>query len=312
MRLKNDVNKRIAEKSFSKVIEAKFNENRVTKQSNSEQNNILDEPDDLDLIMQESKYRQYTVKGNAGEVQIVDAKPVGFAGGDFALFTENHKILIATKIISQVSNKIEKSDVSKLKVGDFIVVRESDKDLIREVADNILIKNGKYHYRKTVSLWKEALKIEEAFCSVEEIHKKLVDVGCTRGFQTVKNWLQAEDFIIPQSKEDLIHISEVTGNSELCGKIDEIFDAGRYIKSAHIKAGKILSERLMQGIASRLVDENEIDPVNICEPIEVELKEVGTIKLLKIIDIGQEYIPVDINNANKVLTEDKENILWQE
>lgn len=310
--LNNENNETIVKKSFSTKIDNRPVHGNCFEELDKPDREILQQEDDLDLVVQESRYRQYTARGDIDENQIVDAKPVGFVGGDFALFTENHKILVVTKIILQNSKQVEKKEVNKLKVGDFIVVREADKDIIREVADHILEVNGKGGYRKIAALWREALKIEEAFYSVEEIYKKLLDAGCTRNYQTVRNWLQSEELIIPQDSEDLKYIAEITGDSVLAEKMNEIINAGNYIKNAHIKAGRILSERLTESIAMNLSNGNAIDPFNIWKPIEIELNEVGVVKVLKIMDIGQEFIPIESSNSNKVLAEEKEGLLWQE
>ena len=142
--------------------------------------------------------------------------------------------------------------------------------------------------------------------------RQLLDAGCTRNYQTVRNWLQSEELIIPQDSEDLKYIAEITGDSVLAEKMNEIINAGNYIKNAHIKAGRILSERLTESIAMNLSNGNAIDPFNIWKPIEIELNEVGVVKVLKIMDIGQEFIPIESSNSNKVLAEEKEGLLWQE
>lgn len=310
--LNNDNNETIVKKSFSSKIDNQPVHKNSFEELDKSDGEILQQEDDLDLVVQESRYRQYTARGDIDENQIVDAKPVGFVGGDFALFTETHKLLVVTKIILQTSKQIEKKEVNELKIGDFIVVRESDKDIIREVADRILEANGKAEYRKIAVLWREALKIEEAFYSAEEIYKKLVEAGCSRNYQTVKNWLQSEELIIPQDSDDLKYIAEITGDSVLAEKMNEIINVGNYIKNAHIKAGRILSDRLTESIALNLSNGSVIDPLNIWEPIEIELNEVGVVKILKIVDIGQAFIPVESSNSNKVLAEEKEGLLWQE
>ena len=110
----------------------------------------------------------------------------------------------------------------------------------------------------------------------------------------------------------LVFIAQMTKDSVLLEKIDEIFDAGTFIKNAHIKAGRILSERLTEGIAKKLLSGERIDPYNIWDSIELNLDEVGSVKILKVIDLGQEWIPVSVNDANKILAEERENVLWQE
>lgn len=309
--LNNANNKVIAEKSFANQAIRIHEDKNSTKFTTLEQR-ILSEQDDIELIMQENKYRQYVSRYGHSQENVIDAKPAGFAGGEFALFTRGHKILVVSKIIAQVSDKIEKKEIEELVVGDFIVVRESSKDIIREVADKILEVNKKIHLRKTAALWKEALKIESAFSTVEDIYNALCNLGCTKNIQTVRNWLMSEDIIIPQKKEDLIFIAQVTNDSVLLEKVDEIYDAGDYIQNVHIKAGRILSERLTEGIANKLLSAERIDPFNIWDPIELDLEEVGSVKVLKIIDLGQEWISVNSNDTNKILSEERESVLWQE
>lgn len=309
--LNNKNNKAIAEKSFENQS-VRVHENRGFIEITDIDQKVLCEKDDFDLIIQENKYRQYMSRNGQSQESIVDAKPVGFAGGEFALYTNGHKILVASKIIAQASNMIEKKEVDELVIGDFIVVRESSKDIIREVADSILVANNKLHFRKIAALWKEALRIETAFLTVEDIYNELCDLGCTKNIQTIRNWLLAEDIIIPQDKEDLVFIAQMTKDSVVLEKIDEIFNAGTFIKNAHIRAGRILSKRLTEGVAEKLLSGERMDPYNIWEPIELNLEEVGLVKILKTIDLGQEWMPVNINDTNKILSEEKENILWQE
>ena len=73
----------------------------------------------------------------------------------------------------------------------------------------------------------------------------------------------------------------------------------------------MLSERLTESIAAKLAKE-KIDPFNIWDPIELELEEVGKVKILKVIDIGSDMMPVRKGDTNRILAEDKGEILWQE
>ena len=79
-----------------------------------------------------------------------------------------------------------------------------------------------------------------------------------------------------------------------------------------IGTGRILSERLTEGIAKKLLSGEKIDPYNIWDPVELNLEEVGPVRVLKVIDLGQEWIPVSITDTNKILSEEKESLLWQE
>ncbi|MDE6055477.1 MAG: DrmE family protein, partial [Lachnospiraceae bacterium] len=309
--LNNQNNKVIAEKSFANQT-IRVHENAKMLEMTEVEQSVLHEKDDFDLIMQENRYRQYMSRSGQTQESIVNAKPVGFVGGEFALYTSGHKILVASNIITQTGDKIEEKEIGELVIGDFVVVRESSKDIIREVADNILEANNKLSLRKIAALWKEALQIEFAFSSIEDIYNALCALGCTRNMQTVRNWILSEDIIIPRDKEDLTFIAQMTKDAVLLEKKDEVFNAGIFIKNAHIKAGRILSERLTEGIAKKLFSGERIDPYNIWDSIELNLEDVGYVKILKVIDLGQEWIPVNVNDTNKILAEEKENVLWQE
>lgn len=305
-------NKSIAKKSFSdeknnQYIELKTNN---VEKLEREDLKILEEQDDLELIIQENKYKKYARRGNVGD-RSVEAIPVSYVGGDFSLFQKGHKLLVVTDIVFQTNNKFILKDVESITVGDFIVVRESSKDLVREVADKILDASGKSEARKTALIWKDAIKVELAFSSMEDIIDRLIQAGCSRGLPTMRNWVTSDDMIIPNELEDLKYISEVTGDSVLAEKLEDVYSAGRLVKNAHIKAGNILSERLTKSVAEKLLAE-DIDPFNVWDPIELEIDDVGNIKIYKIMDIGRDSIVVNASDTNRILSEEREMKLWPE
>ena len=128
------------------------------------------------------------------------------------------------------------------------------------------------------------------------------DVGCTKGFPTVKRWIEDEDIIAPQQKQDLQYIAEVTQSELLIEMIDQIYGAAQEVKTAHSKAGRVLSQQLQKNLAEELENYGEIDPFNFWEPIEIEIDGIGTIKVLKIIDIGQ-AVMVDASDTNHLIDE---------
>ena len=84
--------------------------------------------------------------------------------------------------------------------------------------------------------------------------------------------------------------------------LDDIFDAAQTIKTAHVRAGKVISEMLRNRIVESLREYGEIDPFNIWNPIEMYIDGVGNVKILKIIDIGTPVI-VDIADTNRLISE---------
>lgn len=300
--LKKAGNKEIIEKSFStdrvSISTERF---RVETEPVSDTEDTTDELGEIELILHDNKFRQY-VKGGSHGGELVNAIPVNFVGGYIAFYRTGHKIISATKIITTDSDKIEMKLPSELNTGDFVVVREADKDLIKEIADVILDNSNKDGLRELAAKWKEALQIELLFCTEDDFYERLKAAGCDKGIATVKRWIDDESIIAPQSKDDLEIIAKVTENELLLEKVDLIYEAAQEVRKAHTLAGRKLSEKLRLTLAEKLKKYDDIDPFNIWEPIEMNIEEIGIVKVLKVIDIGLE-ITVDAADTNRLIEE---------
>ncbi|MBO5167818.1 MAG: DrmE family protein [Phascolarctobacterium sp.] len=297
-------NRKVIEKSFNtkaiKIATKRFSlVNTIEEETPSS-----DEFADIEITLRENKYRQYIANGGQKTAcETTEAIPVNYVGGYFAFYRTGHQIVSASNIIMNDSDKIENKLPSELRVGDFVVVRESDHDLIREIADLVLERSGKAGVRELASKWKEAIKIMQVFFSDEKIYEKLSKIGCKKSYITVKSWLTDNDMIAPQSKEDLQHIAAVTQNGVLQEKLDQIYEAGRTVKAAHVVAGRELSLQLKKKVVLALKEREDIDPFNIWEPIEMPVDGIGLVKILKVIDVVEEPVLVDIADTNRLLTD---------
>lgn len=278
----------------------------ISSFSDESQHTIEDVPDELneiELVLQENKYKQYTVgSGQCRVGETIEVIPVNFVGEFFAFFRTTHEIVTATDIIMSDEEKIKIKTAAEIKVGDFVVIREADRDLIRELADKILGNSGKLHLRDIATKWKESLATECWFSTHEEIFQRLKAEGCSVTYPTVRGWIMDEDKIAPENKDDLMYIALITEDTVLFDMVDEVFDAAREVRSAHIQAGRYLSSKLKEIIASALLEYGNIDPFNIWEPVILHLEDIGMVKILKVIDIGT-MIEVDAVNANRLIEE---------
>ena len=305
--LDNSQNRQVIEKSFAtdkiQISTTRFD----PRPAISEETPKADEYEEIEMILRENKYRQYIASGGKKSAnETTEAIPVNFVGGYLAFYRTGHKVLSATNIIVNDSDKIKDEDKklpSELKLGDFVVVREADRDIIKEIADIVLERSGKTGHRELATKWKEALDIETLFYTNDQIYQRLVAAGCTRGPESVYRWLTDEDMIAPQGKEDLQYIAKVTGSTVLSDMLDQIYDAAQTVKAAHSKAGKILSDTLKTRIVEAIDQYGDIDPFNIWEPIEMQVDGIGTVRILKIIDIGAPVI-VDIADTNRLIDEE--------
>ena len=261
-----------------------------------------DELEEIDNVLQENKFRRYVKSGAKLGNQIVEAIPVNFVGGYISFYQTGHEVVSATKLIKGESENIEGLVPSKLHNGDFIVVRESDKNIVREMADIILSNSGRSNSRELAMKWKEVIEIELLFTTLNKFYERLVAAGFQKGFATLKRWIENDSVIAPRQKEDLECIAEVTQNQVLSEMVDEIFEAATVVRSAHIQAGRILSEKLKDEIAEVLKRFGKIDPFNIWEPIEINVEGFGLVRILKIIDIGAP-VQVDASDTNRLIEE---------
>ena len=133
-----------------------------------EEQETADELGEIELVIRENKFKQYVKGGSHVGSEIVSAIPVNFVGGYLAFYRTGHTLISATKIILSDSDKIETKLPAELRVGDFIVVRETDRDLVREIADIALENSGRGNLRKIASQWRDALEIELLFYSVDD------------------------------------------------------------------------------------------------------------------------------------------------
>lgn len=305
--LDSSQNRQVVERSFAtdkvKISTTRFEHRPVISEAVPQ----TDEYEEIELSIRESKYRQYIARGGQKSAEeTIEAIPVNFVGGYLAFYRTGHQLLSATNIIVNDADKLREEDKklpAELKLGDFVVVRESDHDLIKEMADIILERSGKSEVRALSGKWREALEIETLFYTPEEIYKRLQAVGCTKGYATVRGWILDDNVIAPYYREDLEHIAKITGSTVLEDLLDQIHEAAQIVRNAHIQAGRALSTQLRGRIVEALNAYGDIDPFNIWEPIEMQVEGIGTVRILKIIDIGTPVV-VDITDTNRLIEEE--------
>ena len=257
---------------------------------------------ELEQVLRDNKFRQYT-KGTEGYGSVkVRAIPVSFIGGYVSFYRLEHKVLQVTNILNRISDKIRVLKPESLEEGDFVIVREADQDLIREMADKALAAEGKTGLRELSGKWREPISIELVFSTREEVYKKLKKAGCKKSMITFNNWVDDEDMIAPQDKEDLRIIADAFDNETLRELLDKVYDAAKEVRKAHTQAGMQLSKLLQVKIAQELKEESITDIYNIWDPITVEVEGVGNVKLLKIIDIESE-VEIESSMTNRLLSE---------
>lgn len=299
--LSNSSNTRIVKNSFSRKARAEISDNRFTSPPAVTHEEAFDELTDIENLIQANRCRQYGISAGA-QGQIIDAYPISFVGGYLSFYRGGHKVITVTDIISDESESITLKTPDQLVVGDFVAVREADRDIIKDIADRILENSGKPDLRSVALRWKEALKVETMFSTTEDIFEILKLHGCTKGYQTVRNWIENEDQFSLKDKNDIICIAKALNDQMLLETVDSVYLAGLEVKGAHVQAGQYLSKLLKKQIVEALSSHEEIDAFNIWDPIELQLDDIGKVIILKIIDINRP-IQIDSGNTNRLLSE---------
>lgn len=275
----------------------------ISKEADEEDIEVSDQLDIIEHNMREYKYRKYDTSSGTTEATIsVEAIPVNFIGGYFAFYRLSRRLITATGIISGETETIKEKLPHDLEPGDFVVVREAEKNIIRELADEMLIADGNANMRSLSGRWKEPLETKRLSHTIQELYQQLAKEGCTIGYQAFRNWVEDDDRIGPRNKDDILFIAAALGDNYLIENIDKVYEACRVVRNAHQDAGKILSKRLKSQIADTIGNFDTIDPMNIWDPIVLQLEDIGTVRILKVTEIGSP-VTVDAINTNRLLTE---------
>jgi hypothetical protein len=124
--------------------------------------------------------------------------------------------------------------------------------------------------------------------------------GCTRHPQTIRNWLEDEDIIGPADSEDLKRILKAFATKLAGNEFDELFLAIRNaiseVRGAHQKASSLLSHQLLEKLPD-IIGERE----SIYKPISIELPDFGRVFILRVEEIGNEWMDVEKHNTNRLL-----------
>lgn len=266
---------------------------------------VQPEVEDIEEVRSEINHgfrQRIYAKVRSGESDTdVKARLVVFAGGVYGLFTDNYKLNVVTHLLDESlvgdeeKASVKLSSAKEVAVGDAIVFRPKSRDLIREVADEML-EPGQ---RQMSSLWQRALRkyINQSGLSVDVLCSKLRAAGCKSQNQAMHNWIKDDDMIAPQQyRSDVPAIAQVTGDLELSNSIDAVVDAIKHVRSAHQqKAPRVIAKRIRRRAATVVRQEQNDQSI-------VHL--AGDLVLVRVAEPASELIPIRYTSANRLIEGD--------
>jgi hypothetical protein len=261
---------------------------------------------EFELKIRRNRYRSYASSGDTQE-EVTKAKLVVFAGNRFAFLTESHRLPVVTEVMKEDESEEEfpRKDVSQLQAGDYVLFQESNRDVIRDIADKGLMKAGQLHLRQVAGLWREALRdaYRRTPYGLSGLVELLQDSGCRRHPATIRNWLFNEDQIGPGMISDLQRIAKATGNRSLIERLDEVRDAILRVRGAHHEASAYIRKKLLASLPEVIVDEKLL-PEYTSGSMVINLDEYGQVVILRIEEIEDTWEEVPTNSVNRLLSEE--------
>jgi hypothetical protein len=265
----------------------------------------------FDILEFELRVRKYRYAGYAPSAgvrdQISRAKLVVFTGGKFAFITESHRLPVVTDLMRGEASRgeIPHKHIAELQAGDYVLFQESTRDIIREIADKGLAKDGLSHLRRVAGLWREALR--DACRRMSGGQDALVELlrraGCGRHPQTIRNWLVDEHQIGPGISTDLDVIARATGDGLLTHRLDEVKEAISRVRGAHLQASTYVRNKLLARLPDIIEGEKGL-PGYDRDSMQLNLDEYGQVMILRVEEVGDSWEEVQTSAVDCLLSEE--------
>lgn len=212
--------------------------------------------------------------------ETISAKYVSFTGSAYAYLTETRRWPVITDLIRArggTTRRVPLRTVNEMIIDDFVVFRDGGKREVLEVLADTIIGEQAPVLRERANYWQKALV--QSQLGVTEIRRGLEAEGISKHPATIRGWLESEAIIGPESIGDLRALGSLIRNSEFATRLNEIWQAIEYIRSAHLSAGirltDILIEQLPKNMGSAGKEGTKIDIGGAVTASVVQIEEVG-------------------------------------
>lgn len=257
-------------------------------------------------------YARHEAKG-AERSSSVKAIPVHFAGDFVAFYRENSRLTDVTDVIeggTQKAKTVRVGDPEGLRSGSFILMKEADRDLIEQLADRA-IGSDSDALRKKAGAWREALErlYRKYSYDEEEVYQVLSLKGMNKGFPAFRGLRRNPDRISPGNSQDeitdtILAIARSLPDFSLQRDANEIAKAGMELQNQHRLAGRRLSKTLAEVFSKYMSATDLSKPNDIWDPVNLEIEELGNVKLCRILDIDRDDTVLVLDSKTNRLLEE--------
>lgn len=254
---------------------------------------------EYELAIDRTVYSRYLSKGNLTES--CKAKRINFENETFLYATESHKFLIINDLIesSKDAASIQTKKYESLQLGDIIALIDTETDVLVEIVQKITKPAEFQKIKRWTDLWKTVLR--DYFLKIGNNFAKLIaelaKQGCKRHPSTIRTWLQDDNRIGPEDKDDLLRIALVTESTELYDNIDVTRDAISQMTGWRMKASDLVRDRIRRQL-QKIADHSIINA-------SIEIPDLGRVVILKVNDLSSQPEEIDKRFVHRLLKKDE-------
>lgn len=253
---------------------------------------------DFELKIDNTQYAKYSGKGNIAES--CRAKRIDFENDTFIYASESHKFLVINELIDSAKSKpnIFNKKIEALQTGDVIAFINTDRDVLVELVEKTTKPDELAKIKKWTDLWKTLLR--NYFESIGNDFKKLVEnlrkYDCKKHPYTIKNWMQDDSLIGPDSDDDLRSIGMLAQSVLLFENIKSVREAINQMTSLRFQAAAIVRDK----IKNKLIEVAKHSIVN--SPIEIP--DLGRVEILKVNELKKETEEIDKKYVHRLIAKE--------
>lgn len=249
---------------------------------------------DFELKCENAQLSRYTSKDIS--ISKVNARRLDFESSLFLFSTDSHKFIVLNEMIERQDEKanIKMKKIDSIRPGDVIAFINTDKDILVELVEKST-KSELLSVKQWTELWKNLLK--NYFLEIgSDFRKLIVDLrkqGCKKHEVTIRSWLQDESKIGPEDDADLICIALMTNSTLLYDNINTVRNAIRKMTGWRMMASDYIIEKIKAQIP-HFADNTIINR-------EIFVEGLGSVTILKVIDISKTWDTIDERYSNRLL-----------
>lgn len=251
---------------------------------------------DFELNIENSQYSKYYYRGTMPE-ESIKAIRIDFENQSFVYSTLTHKFLVLNDLfdVTLKNGIIYNRKYESIRTGDILALIDTDRDVLVELVESISDQNELKSIKKWTELWK--IELKKYFEFIGNDFKKLVEDlrsnDCQKHPVTIRTWITDESKIGPDDDADLISIALLTKSEELYQNIPIVRKSISQMTSLRMRASDFVREMIKNNL-SKMGKNASLEQ-------EIEIKDLGSVKILKVKDILTTPIIVDKKYVNRLI-----------